>query len=82
MVTCTVFLRLSSLLKLAVLLVVIAVYTYLIEVAFHMLYLQQQQLNDVHRYGGIDLPYLRGLLVYPALKSSYASLTMPSWELV
>ncbi|XP_061097972.1 adenylate cyclase type 8-like [Conger conger] len=49
MVTCAVFLRLSSLLKLAVLLVVITVYTYLIEVAFYMLYLQQQQLNHVHR---------------------------------
>ncbi|KAJ8356734.1 hypothetical protein SKAU_G00195280 [Synaphobranchus kaupii] len=49
MVTCAVFLRLSSLLKLAVLLVAIAVYTYLIEVAFHMLFLQQQQLNHVHR---------------------------------
>uniref|UniRef100_A0A672KU34 adenylate cyclase n=1 Tax=Sinocyclocheilus grahami TaxID=75366 RepID=A0A672KU34_SINGR len=35
MVTCTVFLRLSCLLKLAVLVLVIAVYTYLIEVAFH-----------------------------------------------
>uniref|UniRef100_A0A8C1UEK4 adenylate cyclase n=1 Tax=Cyprinus carpio TaxID=7962 RepID=A0A8C1UEK4_CYPCA len=37
MVTCAVFLRLSCLLKLAVLMLVIAVYTYLIEVAFHYL---------------------------------------------
>uniref|UniRef100_A0A8C2DP48 adenylate cyclase n=1 Tax=Cyprinus carpio TaxID=7962 RepID=A0A8C2DP48_CYPCA len=36
MVTCAVFLRLSCLLKLAVLMLVIAVYTYLIEVAFHV----------------------------------------------
>uniref|UniRef100_A0A672R688 adenylate cyclase n=1 Tax=Sinocyclocheilus grahami TaxID=75366 RepID=A0A672R688_SINGR len=38
MVTCAVFLRLSCLLKLAVLMLVIAVYTYLIEVAFHVLF--------------------------------------------
>ncbi|XP_036406201.1 adenylate cyclase type 8-like [Megalops cyprinoides] len=49
MVSCAVFLRLSSLLKLAVLLLVIAVYTYLIEVAFHMLFLHQHQLSHVHR---------------------------------
>uniref|UniRef100_A0A8C2DPK8 Adenylate cyclase type 8 n=1 Tax=Cyprinus carpio TaxID=7962 RepID=A0A8C2DPK8_CYPCA len=39
MVTCAVFLRLSCLLKLAVLMLVIAVYTYLIEVAFHLCYI-------------------------------------------
>ncbi|KAJ8410213.1 hypothetical protein AAFF_G00201940 [Aldrovandia affinis] len=49
MVTCAVFLRLSSFLKLAVLLVVITVYTYLIEVAFHLLFLRQHQLNHAHR---------------------------------
>uniref|UniRef100_A0A3B1IT33 adenylate cyclase n=1 Tax=Astyanax mexicanus TaxID=7994 RepID=A0A3B1IT33_ASTMX len=36
MVSCAVFLRLSSLLKLTVLLLVIIVYTYFIEVAFHL----------------------------------------------
>uniref|UniRef100_A0AAR2J1Y0 adenylate cyclase n=1 Tax=Pygocentrus nattereri TaxID=42514 RepID=A0AAR2J1Y0_PYGNA len=36
MVTCAVFLRLSCLLKLAMLMLVITVYTYLIEVAFHV----------------------------------------------
>jgi len=34
MVTCAVFLRLNSLLKLAVLLVVVAVYSYIIHLAF------------------------------------------------
>uniref|UniRef100_A0A8C2D1V0 adenylate cyclase n=1 Tax=Cyprinus carpio TaxID=7962 RepID=A0A8C2D1V0_CYPCA len=38
MVTCAVFLRLSSLLKLAILLLVVVMYTYFIEVSFHMLY--------------------------------------------
>uniref|UniRef100_A0A673I4G1 adenylate cyclase n=1 Tax=Sinocyclocheilus rhinocerous TaxID=307959 RepID=A0A673I4G1_9TELE len=37
MVTCAVFLRLSSLLKLAILLLVVVIYTYFIEVSFHML---------------------------------------------
>lgn len=43
MVTCAVFLRLSCLLKLAVLMLAIAVYTYLIEVAFHMLFIREHQ---------------------------------------
>ncbi|XP_052001580.1 adenylate cyclase type 8 [Xyrauchen texanus] len=43
MVTCAVFLRLSCLLKLAVLMLVIAVYTYLIEVAFHVLFIRQRE---------------------------------------
>ncbi|KAK6297522.1 hypothetical protein J4Q44_G00321050 [Coregonus suidteri] len=43
MVTCAVFLRLSSLLKLAVLLLVVAVYSYFIQVAFHILYVNQQE---------------------------------------
>ncbi|XP_052441979.1 adenylate cyclase type 8-like [Carassius gibelio] len=38
MVTCAVFLRLSSLLKMAILLLVVVIYTYFIEVSFHMLY--------------------------------------------
>ncbi|TRY88305.1 hypothetical protein DNTS_016696 [Danionella cerebrum] len=42
MVTCAVFLKLSCLLKLAVLMLVIAVYTYLIEVAYHVLFIRQQ----------------------------------------
>uniref|UniRef100_A0AAY4B6E8 adenylate cyclase n=1 Tax=Denticeps clupeoides TaxID=299321 RepID=A0AAY4B6E8_9TELE len=46
MVTCAVFLRLSCLLKLAVLMLVIAVYTYLIEVAFHVLFILFH--NDNH----------------------------------
>uniref|UniRef100_A0A671MWG1 adenylate cyclase n=1 Tax=Sinocyclocheilus anshuiensis TaxID=1608454 RepID=A0A671MWG1_9TELE len=37
MVTCAVFLRLSSLLKLAILLLVVVIYTYFTEVSFHML---------------------------------------------
>lgn len=43
MVTCAVFLRLSSLLKLTILLLVVAVYIYFIEVSFHMLYVQQPE---------------------------------------
>uniref|UniRef100_W5KX62 adenylate cyclase n=1 Tax=Astyanax mexicanus TaxID=7994 RepID=W5KX62_ASTMX len=43
MVTCAVFLRLSCLLKLVVLMLAIAVYTYLIEVAFHMLFIREHQ---------------------------------------
>ena len=41
MVTCAVFLRLSSVLKLAVLLLVVAVYSYFIQVAFHVLSVSQ-----------------------------------------
>ncbi|KAI5090825.1 adenylate cyclase type 8, partial [Silurus meridionalis] len=43
MVTCAVFIRLSSLLKLTVLLLIATVYTYFVEVAFHTLYVNQQQ---------------------------------------
>ncbi|XP_062858612.1 adenylate cyclase type 8 [Trichomycterus rosablanca] len=43
MVTCAVFMRLSSLLKLTVLLLVAVVYTYFIEVAFHALNVSQQE---------------------------------------
>jgi len=50
MVTCAVFLRLSCLLKLAVLMLVIAVYTYLIEVAFHVLFIRQHQNGQIQRY--------------------------------
>ncbi|KAK7142127.1 hypothetical protein R3I94_011733 [Phoxinus phoxinus] len=49
MVTCAVFLRLSCLLKLAVLMLVIAVYTYLIEVAFHVLFIRQHQNGQIQR---------------------------------
>ncbi|XP_030639821.1 adenylate cyclase type 8 [Chanos chanos] len=49
MVTCAVFLRLSCLLKLVVLLVVIAVYTYFIEVAFYVLFLHQHQNSRAQR---------------------------------
>ncbi|XP_051579375.1 adenylate cyclase type 8-like isoform X2 [Myxocyprinus asiaticus] len=49
MVTCAVFLRLSCLLKLAVLMLVIAVYTYLIEVAFHVLFIRQQENGQIQR---------------------------------
>ncbi|XP_049339947.1 adenylate cyclase type 8 isoform X1 [Astyanax mexicanus] len=54
MVSCAVFLRLSSLLKLTVLLLVIIVYTYFIEVAFHALYLSQQEQEQMYRS-----PYLK-----------------------
>uniref|UniRef100_A0A671NCW7 adenylate cyclase n=1 Tax=Sinocyclocheilus anshuiensis TaxID=1608454 RepID=A0A671NCW7_9TELE len=47
MVTCAVFLRLSCLLKLAVLVLVIAVYTYLIEVAYHVLFIHQHQNSQI-----------------------------------
>ncbi|KAM9554217.1 LOW QUALITY PROTEIN: uncharacterized protein ACWYII_035631 [Salvelinus alpinus] len=50
MVTCAVFLKLSSLLKLAVLLLVVAVYSYFIQVAFHTLYVNEQEQES---------PYLR-----------------------
>ncbi|KAI7804460.1 putative adenylate cyclase type 8 [Triplophysa rosa] len=49
MVTCAVFLRLSCLLKLAVLMLVIAVYTYLIEVAFNVLFIRQNQNGQIQR---------------------------------
>ena len=49
MVTCAVFLRLSSLLKLTVLLLVVTVYTYFIEVAFHALYVSQQEQEQMLR---------------------------------
>ena len=50
MVTCAVFLRLSSVLKLAVLLLVVAVYCYLIQVAFHVLSVSQPDQGVAHRY--------------------------------
>lgn len=49
MVTCAVFLRLSCLLKLVVLLMVIAVYTYLIEVALHVLFVRQHSNGQIQR---------------------------------
>ncbi|XP_055027658.2 adenylate cyclase type 8 [Misgurnus anguillicaudatus] len=49
MVTCAVFLRLSCLLKLAVLMLVIAVYTYLIEDAFHVLFIRQNLHGQIQR---------------------------------
>ncbi|XP_036438513.1 adenylate cyclase type 8 [Colossoma macropomum] len=49
MVTCAVFLRLSSLLKLTVLLLMVTVYTYFVEVAFHALYVSQQEQEQVLR---------------------------------
>ncbi|XP_051952113.1 adenylate cyclase type 8-like [Xyrauchen texanus] len=51
MVTCAVFLRLSSLLKLSILLLVLTVYAYFIEVSFHILYVKQsgqEQLSRSH----------------------------------
>ncbi|KAF4071082.1 hypothetical protein AMELA_G00280970 [Ameiurus melas] len=49
MVTCAVFIRLSSLLKLTVLLLVATVYTYFVEVAFHTLYVNQQEQEQLSR---------------------------------
>ncbi|XP_067274124.1 adenylate cyclase type 8 isoform X3 [Pseudorasbora parva] len=49
MVTCAVFLRLSSLLKLTILLLVVAIYTYFIEVSFHMLYAHQPEQKQLSR---------------------------------
>uniref|UniRef100_A0A8C9VAV3 adenylate cyclase n=1 Tax=Scleropages formosus TaxID=113540 RepID=A0A8C9VAV3_SCLFO len=51
MVTCAVFLRMSCFLKLAILLLVIAVYTYLIEVAFQVLFIRQPHLHYLRRRG-------------------------------
>ncbi|XP_066529227.1 adenylate cyclase type 8 [Hoplias malabaricus] len=48
MVTCAVFLRLSCLLKLGVLMLVIAIYTYLIEVA-HVLFIRDHQNGQIQR---------------------------------
>ncbi|XP_051954794.1 adenylate cyclase type 8-like [Xyrauchen texanus] len=51
MVTCAVFLRLSSLLKLTILLLVVMIYAYFIEVSFHILYINQsgqEQLSRSH----------------------------------
>ncbi|KAG9336305.1 hypothetical protein JZ751_002652 [Albula glossodonta] len=55
MVTTAVFLRLNCLLKLAVLLLIMALYTYLVEVAFHVLFLQQPELSQVHRRKSISV---------------------------
>ncbi|KAK2864319.1 hypothetical protein Q7C36_003473 [Tachysurus vachellii] len=49
MVTCAVFIRLSSLLKLTVLLLVATAYTYFVEVAFHTLYVNQQEQEQLSR---------------------------------
>ncbi|XP_041927854.1 adenylate cyclase type 8 [Alosa sapidissima] len=49
MVTCAVFLRLSCLLKLVVLLMVIAVYTYFIEVTLHVLFIRQHHNGQLQR---------------------------------
>lgn len=54
MVTCAVFLRLSCLLKLVVLLMVIAVYTYLIEVTLHLLFIRHHHNGQLQRYGSAD----------------------------
>lgn len=67
MVTCAVFLRLSCLLKLAVLMLVIAVYTYLIEVAFHVLFIRQNQNGQIQRYFYIVLVLLNHFLFCVAL---------------
>ncbi|KPP59118.1 adenylate cyclase type 8-like, partial [Scleropages formosus] len=55
MVTCAVFLRMSCFLKLAILLLVIAVYTYLIEVAFQVLFIRQPQQSQFHGRRGISV---------------------------
>ncbi len=56
MVTCAVFLRLSSLLKLAILLLVVMIYTYFIEVSFHMLYVNHpEQEQSGRRVSMLDL---------------------------
>lgn len=52
-VTCAVFLRMSSLLKLTILLLVVAVYTYFIEVSFHMLYVHQPEQKQLSRWVSI-----------------------------
>uniref|UniRef100_A0A671MWL2 adenylate cyclase n=1 Tax=Sinocyclocheilus anshuiensis TaxID=1608454 RepID=A0A671MWL2_9TELE len=51
MVTCAVFLRLSSLLKLAILLLVVVIYTYFTEVSFHMLYVHHPEQEQSGRKG-------------------------------
>ncbi|XP_056619764.1 adenylate cyclase type 8 [Triplophysa dalaica] len=67
MVTCAVFLRMSSLLKLTILLLVVAVYAYFIELSFHILYLNQsgqEQLSRSHylRREGVSI-LLMGMFV-------------------
>ncbi|TRY86930.1 hypothetical protein DNTS_002200 [Danionella cerebrum] len=49
MVTCAVFLRMGSLLKLTILLLVVVVYTYFIEVSFHVLNARQQEQEQLNR---------------------------------
>nr|XP_055042166.1 adenylate cyclase type 8 isoform X1 [Misgurnus anguillicaudatus]XP_055042167.1 adenylate cyclase type 8 isoform X1 [Misgurnus anguillicaudatus] len=49
MVTCAVFLRMSSMLKLTILLLVVAVYAYFIEVSFHVLYVNQTGQEQLSR---------------------------------
>nr|XP_015207213.1 PREDICTED: adenylate cyclase type 8-like isoform X1 [Lepisosteus oculatus] len=55
LVTSAVFLRLSSLLKLAVLILIITVYAYLIEVAFQDLFIRHDRLYHSDRRKGISL---------------------------
>ncbi|KTF77765.1 hypothetical protein cypCar_00031966 [Cyprinus carpio] len=55
MVTCAVFLRLSSLLKLAILLLVVVMYTYFIEVSFHMLYVHEPEQQQSSRRKGVSI---------------------------
>ncbi|XP_029568592.1 adenylate cyclase type 8 isoform X2 [Salmo trutta] len=50
MVSCAVFFRLHCLLKLAVLLLAITVYTYLIEVSYHSLFIRQTSENTRQQY--------------------------------
>ncbi|XP_031643450.1 adenylate cyclase type 8 [Oncorhynchus kisutch] len=50
MVSCAVFFRLHCLLKLAVLLLAITVYTYLIEVSYHTLFIRQTSENTRQQY--------------------------------
>ncbi|XP_059354292.1 adenylate cyclase type 8-like [Carassius carassius] len=55
MVTCAVFLRLSSLLKLAILLLVVVMYSYFIEVFFHVLYLHEPEQEQSSRRKGVSI---------------------------
>uniref|UniRef100_A0A8B9KF17 Adenylate cyclase type 8 n=1 Tax=Astyanax mexicanus TaxID=7994 RepID=A0A8B9KF17_ASTMX len=68
MVTCAVVLRLSCLLKLVVLMLAIAVYTYLIEVAFHMLFIREHQRGQNPRYSSPLTVYIT--LLHSALETT------------
>ncbi|KAM4633196.1 adenylate cyclase type 8 [Polymixia lowei] len=63
MVTCAVFLRLSSLLKLAVLLLVVAVYSYFIHLAFHTLSQDMLHRSYYLRREGISILLMAMFLV-------------------